>query len=196
VRQRLPDISGDNRSRLGVPRRSNHRRQNDADADEINNNDQGEHESHLPYPKVVQPTFMEREGRRLCSIHHGPGERFPRARVALQGRRFSRLAFARQSEWMRDSRDKGLGMSDKPPVGGVRFGDFDRIDPIGAYFSRGRGTSVDRFYIARFLEQHSADVKGRVLEIEENRYASQFGGDRVTRVDVLDIWPENPRATI
>jgi SAM-dependent methyltransferase len=87
-------------------------------------------------------------------------------------------------------------MSDKPPVGGVRFGDFDRIDPIGAYFSRGRGTSVDRFYIARFLEQHAADVKGRFLEIEENRYAAQFGGDRLTRVDVLDIWPENPRATI
>jgi hypothetical protein len=83
VRQRLPDISGDNRGRLGVPCRSNHWRQNDADADEINNDDQGEQESHLPHPYVVQPTTsMEREGRRLCSIHQGPGERFPRARVA------------------------------------------------------------------------------------------------------------------
>jgi hypothetical protein len=83
VRQRLPDISGDNRGRLGVPRRSNHRRQDDADADEINNNDQGEQESHLPYPNFVQPTTsLEREGRRLCSIHHGLGKRFPPARVS------------------------------------------------------------------------------------------------------------------
>jgi hypothetical protein len=86
VRQRLPDISGDNRGRLGVPRRSNHRRQNDADADEINNNDQGEQESHLPYPNVVQPTTsMEREGRRFvpfimarASVFLGPALRLLR----------------------------------------------------------------------------------------------------------------------
>ena len=78
-------------------------------------------------------------------------------------------------------------MSDKPPVGSVAFGDFARTEPIGGYFSRERGTSVDRFYVAAFLDKHCGDVAGRVLEIEESRYTRRFGGERVTRSDVLDM---------
>src|SRR6202044_2780701 len=46
-RQRLPDVSCDNRGGLSVPRLANDRRQNDADANKINNNDQGEQKSHM-----------------------------------------------------------------------------------------------------------------------------------------------------
>ena len=77
-------------------------------------------------------------------------------------------------------------MNDKPAVGSVRFGDLNRVDPIGVYFSAGRGTSIDRAYIAAFLARHRSDVAGRVLEIEEDRYTRLFG-DRVTRSDVLDL---------
>ena len=47
VRQRLPDVSCDNRGGLSVPRLANDRRQNDADANKIDNNDQGEQKLHI-----------------------------------------------------------------------------------------------------------------------------------------------------
>jgi SAM-dependent methyltransferase len=90
----------------------------------------------------------------------------------------------------------GDEVSDKPPVGHVRFGDFDRTSAIGEYFSRGRGTSIDRLYIAAFLDRNRNDVAGRVLEIEESHYTKGYGGDRVTQSDVLDVWAANPMATI
>ena len=40
------------------------------------------------------------------------------------------------------------------------------------------------------------NVRGRVLEIQEDDYTRKFGGDRVTTSDVLDVTESNPRATI
>ncbi len=59
-----------------------------------------------------------------------------------------------------------------------------------------RGLPIDRYYIERFLSAHAADVRGRVLEIGDDRYTRQFGGDRVTRSDVLHVVAGNPQATI
>jgi SAM-dependent methyltransferase len=86
-------------------------------------------------------------------------------------------------------------MSDTPAIGSVRFGDLDRTDPIGIYFSAGRGTSVDRHYVHAFLERNRADVRGRVLEVLEDRYTRLYGGERVSKSDVLDLEP-NQAATI
>lgn len=47
VRQRLPDVSCDNRGGLSVPRLANDRRQNDADANKIDYKDQGEQKLHI-----------------------------------------------------------------------------------------------------------------------------------------------------
>jgi SAM-dependent methyltransferase len=51
-------------------------------------------------------------------------------------------------------------------------------------------------YIERFLADCAGDVRGRVLEIYEPTYTERFGGDRVTRTDVLDAAADAPRATI
>jgi SAM-dependent methyltransferase len=59
-----------------------------------------------------------------------------------------------------------------------------------------RGLPIDRYYIERFLGAHAADVRGRVLEVGDDRYTRQFGGDRVTRSDVLHVVAGNPQATI
>lgn len=59
--------------------------------------------------------------------------------------------------------------------GEVDFGDFARIAPIDDYFGFGRGTPVDRFYIERFLANHAADIRGRVLEVGDDRYTRRFG---------------------
>jgi glycosyltransferase involved in cell wall biosynthesis/SAM-dependent methyltransferase len=82
-----------------------------------------------------------------------------------------------------------------PPVGRVQFGHLRRTEPIDRQFGYGRGLPIDRYYIERFLAQHADDVQGRVLEVADDTYTRRFGGDRVTRRDVLDVRP-NPSATI
>jgi SAM-dependent methyltransferase len=69
------------------------------------------------------------------------------------------------------------------------------VRPVSEHWGWDRGTPVDRYYIARFFELHAADVRGRVLEIKDTRYVSQYGRG-VTRADVLDLDPSNPEATI
>lgn len=54
---------------------------------------------------------------------------------------------------------------------------------------------MDRFYIEGFLQEESAAVRGRVLEIEDDEYTIRFGGDQVTKADVLHIDDSNRRAT-
>lgn len=83
-----------------------------------------------------------------------------------------------------------------PPVGRVRFGDLRRTTPIDPYFGYQRGLPVDRYYIERFLDRQAEDIRGRVLEIKDPAYTRRFGGDRVTRSDVLDVDEGNPDATI
>jgi SAM-dependent methyltransferase len=48
----------------------------------------------------------------------------------------------------------------------------------------------------RFLAAHSADVRGRVLEVAESTYTSWYGGDGVRTSDVLYASEGNPEATI
>jgi SAM-dependent methyltransferase len=83
-----------------------------------------------------------------------------------------------------------------PPVGRVRLGSLGRTTPISRNYGWERGTPVDRFYIDAFLSKHSADVRGRVLEVGDDEYTRRFGGDRVDAVDVLHAGPGNPRATV
>ena len=75
------------------------------------------------------------------------------------------------------------------------LGDLRRTSPIELHLGRTRGGPIDRYYIERFLERHADDITGRVLEVADSGYTDRFGRD-VTRVDVLDIDPANPRATI
>jgi len=83
-----------------------------------------------------------------------------------------------------------------PPVGRVDLGSLRRIEPVSRQWGFDRGGAVDRYYIERFLVEHAQDIQGRVLEIQNNRYTVTFGGDRVTRSDVLDVRTDNPEATI
>jgi SAM-dependent methyltransferase len=78
----------------------------------------------------------------------------------------------------------------------LRFGDLRRLRPISAVFGRDRGTPVDRYYIENFMRSHSEDVKGHVLEIGDDTYTKKFGGERVTKSDVLHVVEGNRKATI
>lgn len=83
-----------------------------------------------------------------------------------------------------------------PPVGSVKFGSLRRLTPISRDFGYDRGLPIDRYYIENFLTRQSQDVKGRVLEIGDATYTRRFGGDRVSKSDVLHVVEGNPEATI
>ncbi|NEP11866.1 MAG: glycosyltransferase [Symploca sp. SIO2C1] len=83
-----------------------------------------------------------------------------------------------------------------PPVGEVNFGNLRRVTPLSRQFGFDRGLPVDRYYVENFLACNSADIQGRALEIGDNSYTKQFGGDRVSKSDVLHVVEGNPDATI
>ena len=76
------------------------------------------------------------------------------------------------------------------------WGDWRRPDPISRDWGYDRGQPIDRHYIEAFLAAHSSDVRGSLLEVQEDDLTSRFGGPRVERRAVLDIDEGNPRATV
>jgi SAM-dependent methyltransferase len=70
------------------------------------------------------------------------------------------------------------------------------LEPQSRTFGLDRGTPIDRYYIENFLAQHSADVRGRTLEVGDATYTHRFGGPRVTQPDILHTPPGGRTATI
>ena len=83
-----------------------------------------------------------------------------------------------------------------PRVGTVNPNNLWRVKPISRIFGLNRGLPIDRYYIEQFLSEHASDIQGRVLELGDNFYTQKFGGDRVTKSDVLHMVENNPKATI
>ncbi len=90
-----------------------------------------------------------------------------------------------------------------PPVGAVRLGGLNRLEPISRNYGFDRGTPVDRYYIEAFLQRHAAspdyaagDIRGRVLEVGGDAYARRYGTAHGTQIDVLHVDASNPIATI
>jgi SAM-dependent methyltransferase len=96
----------------------------------------------------------------------------------------------------REARRRLARLAVWPPVGWVRFGDLRRLKPISSDYGNSRGLEIDRYYIEEFLSEFSTDVRGHVLEIKHNAYTVKYGGDRVTKSDILHPVEGNPDATI
>src|SRR5207249_3856677 len=75
-------------------------------------------------------------------------------------------------------------------------GDLRRLEPLTRSFGYDRGQPIDRYYIEKFLGRHSVDISGHVVEIGDNRYTRQFGGEHVTFSDVLDQYHPDSAPTI
>lgn len=99
-------------------------------------------------------------------------------------------------EWYRKGRRWLIRSTRRPKIGTIDFGDLARLTPISRNWGFDRGTPIDRVYIERFIAAHADDIHGRVLEVSNNGYTLHFGGQRVTRSDVLHPSEGNPRATI
>jgi len=80
-------------------------------------------------------------------------------------------------------------------VGAIDFGHFWRLVSISNVWGFDRGLPIDRYYIEQFLQRQSADVRGYVLEVCANTYTTKFGGDRVTKNEVLNLL-QSPGTTI
>jgi SAM-dependent methyltransferase len=84
----------------------------------------------------------------------------------------------------------------RPRLGRVDFGDLRRLKPISLEWGSDRGQPIDRYYIERFLASRAEDIGGHVLEVGTDRYTRQFGGSRVTKLDVLHVAEQSPVVTI
>jgi SAM-dependent methyltransferase len=79
----------------------------------------------------------------------------------------------------------------------VNLGSLRRTIPVSPTdFGGNRGQCIDRYYIEKFLDEHTADVKGHVLDFADDTYARRLGGSKTTKVDVLHVCEGNPCATI
>jgi SAM-dependent methyltransferase len=68
--------------------------------------------------------------------------------------------------------------------------------PLCREYGYSRGTPIDRYYIDAFLAAHADDIGGHVLEIGDDAYSRRFGGNRITKQDVLHVREGQPEATI
>jgi len=75
------------------------------------------------------------------------------------------------------------------------FGTLRRLTPISDNWGSDRGRPVDRYYIERFIAEHSPDIVGRVLEVKDSAYTRRFGS-AVTESHVIDIDSNNPHVTL
>ena len=63
-----------------------------------------------------------------------------------------------------------------------------RVHPIRRDFGWQSGQPIDRYYTEEhFLPAYQPDIRGRVLEIGDDRYTRQFGKEHVTVSDVLHV---------
>lgn len=76
------------------------------------------------------------------------------------------------------------------------WGALSRTTPFSTRFGLDRGTPVDRVFIETFLFARAHLVRGKVLEISEDAYASKLRVDRDGSLDIVDIDPDNTDATI
>ncbi len=110
--------------------------------------------------------------------------------------RIRRMARKILPESIRQCLLKVLRATRRPSVGGIRFDDLRRLTPLSSSWGVDRGIAVDRYYIEKFLKLNASDIKGDVLEFGDNFYTQKFGGERVSRSEILDTAEDNPNCTI
>lgn len=69
-----------------------------------------------------------------------------------------------------------------------------RTTPISRHWGGERGTPVNRWYYKRFLDTHEKDIRGRVLEVRDQLYSSQYPA--VTEIEIIDIDADAPGVTL
>ncbi len=100
------------------------------------------------------------------------------------------------SSWPKPVRLLGRGVRRVHGLAAMNFGRISSASPISKHWGYDRGTPIDRYYIEQFLAAHAGDIRGRVLEVQEDDYTRRFGGAQVRASDVLNLDSSNPKATM
>jgi SAM-dependent methyltransferase len=69
------------------------------------------------------------------------------------------------------------------------------VRPLADQWGR-RGKPVHRHYLEQFLSGAATDVHGVCLEFQEDSYTTLLGGERVTKLDILNLEANYPGTTI
>ena len=104
--------------------------------------------------------------------------------------------YEREVEALRRAIDEEVSFLRSRGRAAVELGDLRRAYPLDPDWGYARGKPVDRRYIEQFLAENAEDVRGVVLEIQEDDYTRAYGGGRVERTEILDVVAGNPRATV
>ena len=70
------------------------------------------------------------------------------------------------------------------------------IEPLSYIWGFDRGLPLNRYYIERFLEEFRSDIRGHCLEFQDDSYTHRYGGDSVSKLDIMHIEDRHPTATI
>jgi glycosyltransferase involved in cell wall biosynthesis len=186
-----------------------YRRHSNSSSSEVDRADQ-DRAAHLTFLTWLR-TYLDKQGVSDPELQRGLKQaiwtcRHPRlARLATTGRSAARTArpavlkVGRRTvptparRWVLT---RLTGGDYAPPAGWVRFGNLRRLTPLSQQFGYDRGRPIDRHYIEGFLGIHTSDIHGHVLEIADDTYTREFGGERVCASDVLHVAPGQPQATI
>jgi SAM-dependent methyltransferase len=88
------------------------------------------------------------------------------------------------------------GLLSLPLIRQARWIFLRRIQPLPSYAGVYRGVQIPRYFFDRWIYSHADSIRGHVAEIGSPQYVKRVGGSKVTRIEVVDIDPENPQATI
>lgn len=72
-----------------------------------------------------------------------------------------------------------------PPLLKARVRSTMGLQPLDQKVSFDHGLPIERYYVERFLQESSSDIRGRCLEFQDFGYVLHFGSDRVTRLVIL-----------
>lgn len=66
--------------------------------------------------------------------------------------------------------------------------------PLSVKYGYDRGLPIERYYIEKFLSENGEKIKGLVLEVESDQYATRFGGKNISSLEIVDYNSSNKKA--
>ena len=98
--------------------------------------------------------------------------------------------------WPKPVKVLGRGVRRLHGIAAMNLGRISSPSPISHQWGYDRGTPIDRYFIEKFMAEHREDVRGEVLEVQEDDYTRLYGGPDVTGSNVLNLDDSNPKATM
>jgi SAM-dependent methyltransferase len=88
------------------------------------------------------------------------------------------------------------GLLSLPLIRHARMVFLRRIQPLPSRAGAYRGIQIPRYFFDHWISSQADSVRGHVAEIGDAGYVTRLGGSRVAKIDIVDIDPQNPQATI